>query len=78
VVIDAGPKNTTNEDALPSEGRSLLTKPLTEPTLLEMSGYRVYRDLSHISLTIHAWRIDSRTGSQILHQDSLYSNGEKT
>jgi len=40
VVIDAGPKNTTNEDALPSEGRSLLTKPLTEPTLLEMSGYR--------------------------------------
>jgi hypothetical protein len=47
VVIDAGPKNTTNEDALPSEGRSLLTKPLTEPTLLEMSGYRVYQELGH-------------------------------
>jgi hypothetical protein len=44
VVIDAGPKNTTNEDALPSEGRSLLTKPLTEPTLLEMSDYGVNRE----------------------------------
>jgi KaiC/GvpD/RAD55 family RecA-like ATPase len=38
VVIDAGPKNTTNEDALPSEGRSALKNTLTEPTLLEMSG----------------------------------------
>jgi hypothetical protein len=39
VVIDAGPKNKTNEDTLRSERRSSLTKRLTEPTLLEMSGY---------------------------------------
>jgi len=39
VVIDAGPKNTTKEDTLTSERRSTLKKPLTEPTLLEMSGY---------------------------------------
>src|ERR1700693_2530763 len=38
VVIDAGPKNTTNEDTLQSERRSALKKTLTEPTLLEMSG----------------------------------------
>ena len=40
VVIDAGPKNKTNEDTLRSERRSVLKKRLTEPTLLEMSGYR--------------------------------------
>jgi len=40
VVIDAGPKNKTNEDTLRSERRSALKKSLTEPTLLEMSGYR--------------------------------------
>jgi hypothetical protein len=38
VVIDAGPKNKTNEDTLRSERRSALNKRLTEPTLLEMSG----------------------------------------
>ena len=38
VVIDARPKKTTNEDTLRSERRSALTKRLTEPTLLEMSG----------------------------------------
>jgi len=38
VVIDAGPKNKTNVDILQSERRSVLTKGLTEPTLLEMSG----------------------------------------
>jgi hypothetical protein len=38
VVIDAGLKNTTNDDTLRSERRSALTKRLTEPTLLEMSG----------------------------------------
>jgi hypothetical protein len=36
VVIDTGPKNTTNQDTLPSERRSVLKKDLTEPTLLEM------------------------------------------
>src|ERR1019366_1170352 len=39
VVIDAGPKNMTNEDTFRSERRSTLKKQLTEPTLLEMSGY---------------------------------------
>ena len=38
VVIDTGPKNTTNEDTLRGERRSALIKSLTEPTLLEMSG----------------------------------------
>src|ERR1019366_3209194 len=38
VVIDAGPKNMTNEDTFRSERRSTLKKRLTEPTLLEMSG----------------------------------------
>jgi hypothetical protein len=46
VVIDTGPKNTTNEDAFQGERRSTFKKPLTEPTLLEMSGYRVNRDLA--------------------------------
>jgi hypothetical protein len=36
VVIDAGPKNTTNEDTLPSDERKCAQKDLTEPTLLEM------------------------------------------
>jgi hypothetical protein len=40
VVIDAGPKKKANEDTLQSEWRSALKKRLTEPTLLEMSGYR--------------------------------------
>jgi hypothetical protein len=39
VVVDNGPKNTTNKDALRSARRSALKKRLTEPTLLEMSGY---------------------------------------
>jgi hypothetical protein len=51
-VIDAGPKNTTNEDTLPSERRSALKKRLTEPTLLEMSGYPTligtYWSLGHV------------------------------
>ena len=38
MVIDAGPKNKTNEGILRSEWRSALKKRLTEPTLLEMSG----------------------------------------
>ncbi len=38
VVIDAGPKNTTNKDTLRSERRSALINSLTESTLLEMSG----------------------------------------
>ena len=46
VVIDAGPKNMTNGDTLPSERRSTLKKRLTEPTLLEMSGYRVNQELA--------------------------------
>jgi hypothetical protein len=46
VVIDAGPKNTTKEDTFRSERRSTLQKPLTEPTLLEMSGYPTNRELT--------------------------------
>ncbi|MGC1254294.1 MAG: hypothetical protein WA867_01975, partial [Candidatus Acidiferrales bacterium] len=34
VVIDAGPKNTTNKDTLRSERRSALINSLTESTLL--------------------------------------------
>jgi hypothetical protein len=45
VVIDAGPKNTTNEDTLQSERRSALKKTLTEPTLLEMSGFSPDRNV---------------------------------
>jgi hypothetical protein len=48
VVVDNGPKNTTNKDALRSERRSALKKRLTEPTLLEMSGNRVTQDLGII------------------------------
>ena len=39
VVIDKGPKNTTNEDSHRNERRSALKNGLTEPALLEMSGY---------------------------------------
>ncbi len=39
MVVDIGPKNTTNEDAHRSEWRSALINSLTEPTLSEMSGY---------------------------------------
>ena len=46
MVIDAGPKNKTNEGILRSEWRSALKKRLTEPTLLEMSGNRVNQDLA--------------------------------
>jgi hypothetical protein len=46
VVIDTGPKNTTNEDAFQSERRSALKKQLTEPTLLEMSGYPTNQQLA--------------------------------
>ena len=38
MVVDIGPKNTTNEDAHRSEWRSALISSLTEPTLLEMYG----------------------------------------
>jgi hypothetical protein len=37
VVVDTGPKNTTNKETLGSEWRGTLKKGLTEPTLLEMS-----------------------------------------
>jgi hypothetical protein len=46
VVIDAGPKNKANEDTLRSERRSALKKRLTEPTLLEMSGYATNQELA--------------------------------
>ena len=46
VVIDAGPKRTTNGDTLRSERRSTLKKRLTEPTLLEMSDYPTNQDLA--------------------------------
>ena len=46
VVIDAGPKNKTNEDTLRSERRSALKKRLTEPTLLEMSSYPTNQELA--------------------------------
>jgi len=36
----------TNKTTLRSEGRSALKKGLTEPTLLEMSGLAIYRDLA--------------------------------
>jgi len=45
VVIDARPRNKTNEDTLRSERRNTLKKLLTEPTLLEMSGYPTNQDL---------------------------------
>jgi len=38
VVVDIGPKNTTNEDTYRNERRSALINSLTEPALLEMSG----------------------------------------
>jgi hypothetical protein len=41
VVIDAGSKNTKKTDALRGERRCALKNDLTEPTLLEMSGYRI-------------------------------------
>jgi hypothetical protein len=40
VVVDAGPKNTTDKVILRSERRSALRKDLTGPTLLEMSQNR--------------------------------------
>ena len=43
VVVDAGPKNTTNKSTLWSEQRSALKKDLTEPTLLEMPEKSPYR-----------------------------------
>ena len=49
VVIDAGPKNKTNEGTLRSERRRALKKRLTEPTLLEMSGFgcQLNRSMQH-------------------------------
>jgi len=52
VVIDAGPKNTANQNALLSERRSTPKIDLTEPTLLEMSGYPTYQDLARNTETI--------------------------
>jgi hypothetical protein len=46
VVVNIEWKNTKHEDAHRSERRSALINSLTEPTLLEMYGKRVYRDLS--------------------------------
>jgi hypothetical protein len=51
VVVDAEPKNTMPEDTRRSERRSALINSLTEPALLEMSGYATYRDLAHNSCT---------------------------
>ena len=45
VVVDAGPKNTMNQDTLRSEQRSTLKTILTEPTLLEMSGNPTNQEL---------------------------------
>src|SRR5258708_27345704 len=39
-------QKTTTKTTLRSEGSSVLKKDLTGPTLLEMSGFRVYKDLS--------------------------------
>jgi hypothetical protein len=50
VVIDTGPKNTTNEGAFQSERRSALKKRLTEPTLLEMSGLGVNQEFRWMRL----------------------------
>jgi hypothetical protein len=41
VVVDAQVKEPTRKTTLRSEGTGLLKKDLTEPTLLEISGYRV-------------------------------------
>ena len=44
MVVDAGPTNTANKHTLQSERRSVPTKSLTEPTLLEMSDYATYQE----------------------------------
>ena len=41
------PKSTKKKDTLRSERRSALTKDLTEPTFLEMSGNPTYRELGN-------------------------------
>jgi hypothetical protein len=58
VVIDTGPKNTTNEDAFQSERRSALKKQLTEPTLLEMSGYPTNQELALVLIFSSADPVD--------------------
>jgi hypothetical protein len=66
VVVDIGPKNTTNEDTHSSERRSALRKRLTGSAFLEMSDDAVY---SHESSKVLSdvlrdyqpiWRILSR------------------
>jgi len=51
VVVDAEVEKT-KKDTPGSERRSVLKKSLTGPTLLEMSGYATYRDLT-------AWSVDN-------------------
>jgi len=50
VVVDAGPKNTMHEDTRRSERRSVPINSLTEPALLEMSGYATNQELVMASL----------------------------
>ena len=49
VVVDAGPKDMTNTDALRSEGTSAFKKSLPEPTLLVMSGLCVNQDSATVA-----------------------------
>ena len=44
--------NQTNKTTLGSARRSVVENSLTGPTLLEMSGYRVYEDLLGIGLSL--------------------------
>ena len=84
VVIDAGPKNKTNEGILRSEWRSVLKKRLTEPTLLEMPEWlteKVYREqmqpklaaltVSAIALALEIskpYATDIRAGKRVPHR----------
>jgi hypothetical protein len=55
VVVDIGPKNTTNEDTHRNERRSTLINSLTEPALLEMSGNATTQELgAYITLTVRS------------------------
>ena len=55
-------QNRTTKTTLRSEGRSALKKTLTEPTLLEMSGYGVYRPVGHIELHFSIVKFAVRQG----------------
>ena len=65
MVVDTGPKETTNKDAPRSERTSAFKKDLPEPTLLEMSGNPTNQELVFKWRAIRGWVVWSQNFADV-------------